>query len=97
MGPVSAQTPEEIWKMCFGPTSGRTISACTLIIGARDSYSARNVAIAYRNRGLGYRANGQSGRALVDFEESIRIDPTYVESYISRGNHQPRQRPYRPR
>ena len=84
--PAAAQTPQEIWKMCFGPTTARTIAACTTIIDARDAYPVREVAIAYRNRGLGYRAKGQNERALRDYDESIRTDPGYVESYISRGN-----------
>jgi len=42
--PGAAQTPQEIWKMCFGPTTARTIAACTTIIDARDAYPVREVA-----------------------------------------------------
>ena len=84
-GPAAAQSEEEIWKMCFGPTTDRTVWACTTIIDAKDT-TPRNLAIAYRNRGLGYRARREHDPAMADFEQSICTDPSYVESYISRGN-----------
>ena len=35
--PAGGQTPQETWKMCFGPTTARTIAACTTIIDARGA------------------------------------------------------------
>lgn len=84
IGPAAAQTIEETWNMCFGPTAERSVWACTTIIDTNDT-TTRNVAIAYRNRGLGYRARRENDPAMADFEQSIRTDPAY-ESYISRGN-----------
>ena len=43
--PAAAQSPDETWKLCFGPTTERTVWACTTIIDANDT-TAKNIAIA---------------------------------------------------
>jgi tetratricopeptide (TPR) repeat protein len=42
-------------------------------------------AVAYNNRGLAFKAAGQSPRAIEDFTQAISINPIYALAYNNRG------------
>ena len=54
-------------------------------LAGRQRKSAANRAVAYNNRGLAYQAKGDNDRALIDYNEAIRIDPKFPAAYFNRG------------
>jgi tetratricopeptide (TPR) repeat protein len=47
--------------------------------------TARPSAIPYRKRGEAYKAKGDLGRAIADYNKAIEIDPRDAISYRNRG------------
>jgi Tfp pilus assembly protein PilF len=62
----------------------RRIEGCTRWLEDKEE-SAANRAVAYNNRGLSYQAKGDNDRALIDYNEAIRIDPKFPAAYFNRG------------
>jgi len=50
------------------------IDGCTALIASSQGTAA--LAIAHNNRGNAYTANGDFDRAIPDFDQSIKLDPT---------------------
>jgi tetratricopeptide (TPR) repeat protein len=59
------------------------LAACTNLIKAGGA--ARVIAIAHYNRAKAYRRLGDSDRAIADFTNSIRINPSLFAAYNDRG------------
>ena len=51
------------------------IDGCTRTIGS-GKYQGKNLAWAYDNRGLAYKATGRKAEAIADFRKAQSIDPT---------------------
>ena len=43
------------------------------------------MAIAHNNRGNAYTAKGDYDRAIQDFDQSIKLNPTYAKPFNNRG------------
>jgi tetratricopeptide (TPR) repeat protein len=90
--PVPAQTAQQ-YALCFGRTGAAAesappeilISGCTAVIQSGNG-SGHSFAVAFSNRGLGYRRTFQFERAFEDFSQAITLDPTYTPAYYHRGN-----------
>lgn len=82
LGPALAS--EEDWADCKAEDPERSIAGCTRIISAAKEPS-QALAIAYNNRGVGYRSKGELLRAFADYTEALRLDPTYARAYYNRG------------
>ena len=74
-------------QLCNG--SDRTslaarIDGCTALI---DSGQATTTAltIAYNNRGNAYTVKGDLDRAILDFDQSIKLDPAFAKPFNNRG------------
>ena len=89
---VQAQTGQQ-GALCYGRTGTPAglespeilISGCTAVIQSGKG-SGHDLAVAYTNRGLGYRRTSQTEPAFEDFNQAIRLDPTYAPPYYHRGN-----------
>jgi tetratricopeptide (TPR) repeat protein len=81
-----------------GPASPPAPSGCTLANGALDERvaactrliragagSKRELSLAAAYRGNAYRAKGDTARALGDYNDAIRLDPTNAEAFNFRG------------
>jgi tetratricopeptide (TPR) repeat protein len=60
------------------------ISGCTALIDARQG-TTTTLAIAYNNRGNAYTAKSDYDRAIQDFDQSIKLNPTYIKPLNNRG------------
>ena len=65
-------------------TLDQRITACTHVIQDRTE-TAGNRAIAYVTRGVAYKDNKDFERAIADFDEAIKLDPSQVTAYNNRG------------
>src|ERR1700751_3451125 len=79
-----ADSADNDWSQCTGADAARALPACTRVI--RSAGSKEIAASAYYNRGIAYAANSEPDRAIADFNESIRLDPTDPDAFISRGS-----------
>jgi len=61
------------------------IRGCSAAIRSRQWFG-KNLANAYNNRGVAYNKLGQYGRAILDFDQAIRLDPGYAFAYNNRGS-----------
>lgn len=72
------------WQDCIADHPGRAIAACSRII-SESSEPPYQLAIAYNNRGLAYRASGEILRAFADYGEALRLNPTYARALYNRA------------
>lgn len=64
---------------------GLKISACTRILSSANPTSDLKV-LGHHHLGVGLLLQQNFDRAIVEFNEALRLDPTYVRSLNSRGN-----------
>jgi tetratricopeptide (TPR) repeat protein len=85
--PATAATVDQESR-CMGlgpnrPTMQQRIDTCTALIqSARESKARR---AAYVNRGVAYADSGELDRAIADYTEALKIDPTHLTAYRNRG------------
>lgn len=80
-------TPDllRVGRDCLNAKPLQAIVACTaLIVSGRIQRAA--LAEAYSRRGLAYYSLGQNARAIVDFDQVIKLKPNDVLAYVIRGD-----------
>jgi tetratricopeptide (TPR) repeat protein len=80
------QSPME-WIQCLGlkgPVVDTVIDGCTAVIQSGQE-PRENLATAFDNRGVAYKLKGQYDRALQDYEQAIRLNPSNANAYNNRG------------
>ena len=83
--PAAAQTYEQDRRSCVGaPDADLRVAGCTAVIQAGREAGAA-LGFAYNNRGLAYDDKGEYDRAIEDFDQAIRLDPTAAETFNNRG------------
>src|SRR2546427_528796 len=88
--PVAAAGPEltQEWRRCRGDevrSSEVAIQSCTAIIRSGREKGAR-LAAAYYSRATAHRVDGWYDRAIEDYDQAIRAQPTYALAFNNRGN-----------
>jgi tetratricopeptide (TPR) repeat protein len=81
-----AQSPVG-WIQCLGlegPAVDTVIDGCTAVIESGQN-SQEELATAFDNRGVAYRLKGEYDRALQDYEQAIRLNPSNANAYNNRG------------
>jgi tetratricopeptide (TPR) repeat protein len=69
---------------CGDPDPEISISVCTAAIQS-GRVKGRELAVAHTNRGAAFVALLDYDRALKDFEDAVRIDPTFARAFANRG------------
>jgi lipoprotein NlpI len=73
------------FRTCANASGDEAIAACTRGINS-GRYKTRDLAKLYDNRGVEWSAKRDRDRAIADYNESIRIDPTNALTYNNRGD-----------
>ncbi len=66
-----------------GATLEQTISGCTAVIDRRSD-TPQQVALAYSLRGGAIYYKGDPVRAIADYDEAIKLDPTFARGFNNR-------------
>jgi len=61
------------------------ISGCSKLISSKK-LNKQSTAMAYNNRGIGYKNKGNYERALTDYNMAIKLAPKFAKAYVNRGN-----------
>jgi tetratricopeptide (TPR) repeat protein len=70
---------------CIKLSDNLAVAGCSRAIDSHQ-YTGRSLARLYARRGGAHQAQGEINRAVADYNESMRIDPTYPAAYSNRGN-----------
>src|SRR3954462_9889537 len=75
------------WDWCHGKNDASPDligSGCTAVIqsGKED---AKELAVAFYNRGTAFRIKSEFDRAIADYDQAIRLDPKAYDPYVDRG------------
>ena len=60
------------------------ISGCSTVI-LSGTLSNSDLALAYNNRGSAYSDKGQHDRAIQDYDQAIKLNPSNARAYYNRG------------
>jgi tetratricopeptide (TPR) repeat protein len=71
--------------VCAKGTGDEKIAACTRSINS-GTWKGPNLAWAYTNRGIAYRAKGEPDRAIADYDKAIWLNPKFADAYNGRGS-----------
>jgi lipoprotein NlpI len=83
--PLNGQNTQKSYEqLCLDLSGDEAIAACTRAI---DSHTLpqKNQANAYYNRGYEYWRKDEYDRAIADYSEAIRLDPSLTEAYNNRA------------
>lgn len=83
--PGSAQTQAEARRMCTDADPEVSFRGCTAMIESGRE-SGNNLALAFFNRGNFHNRKAQYDQALQDYDQAIRLNPSYDRAYGNRGN-----------
>ncbi len=72
------------WDSCVKLSDDLAVAGCSRAIDSHQ-YTGRSLARLYARRGGAYQAQGDLEHAMSDFNESMRVDPTYPSAYGNRG------------
>jgi tetratricopeptide (TPR) repeat protein len=72
-------------ETCYKAEGDVAIAACTRRIKS-GQLSNSNLSIVYNNRGIEWKKKGDIERALADFNQAVRYDPTNPKSYFHRAD-----------
>src|SRR2546427_3211313 len=76
----------EDWAKCqdLRTNPALQLSACSSIIDSGKE-TRSNLALAFNNRGVAYSNQGDLARAIADYDQAIRLDPSQAIAFNNRG------------
>lgn len=85
VAPAAAQSSDPNVRTCEDKSGAEAIAGCTAAI-ASNKLSPKNLAVTLTNRGAEYVHLNSYARAIVDFNEAVRLDPKSEVAFLNRGN-----------
>src|SRR5690242_17752082 len=76
--------PADDNQICSQTSGDVAIAACTRAIKS-GRFKGNDLARLYVDRGSVYGAKGDTDKAIADFNEAIRLDPTFGPAYYNRA------------
>src|SRR5439155_1493870 len=84
VGSAHGQTREENVRRCNENDPDVSIAGCTALIQSGQETTSILAAV-FNNRGLAYKAKGDNDRAIQDYDQAIRLNPSFAEAFSNRG------------
>jgi tetratricopeptide (TPR) repeat protein len=81
---LAGQLAEENWIRCESHDPEQSIAGCSALIQAIQNPNTK-LADAFYNRGRAYASKHDYGRAIKDYDQAIRLNPTLGNAFYSRG------------
>ena len=84
---AQAQGYDQLEKWCYGDdaTDDQTIQGCSAVITSGRA-TGKRLFRAFYDRGLAFLNTNQFDRAIEDFGEAIKLDPTDADAFNNRGD-----------
>ena len=82
---LHGQTRDDNWNRCKGSDPDLSIAGCTAIIQSGQENNV-NLANAFYNRGITYGHKGEYDLAIQDFDQALRLNPSFAQALNNRGN-----------
>ena len=83
----TASAQSQRWDWCNGNNDALpdlVISGCTAVIQSGKE-GAKELAVAFHNRGNAFRIKLEYDRAIKDYDQAIKLDPKDNDLYVDRG------------
>jgi tetratricopeptide (TPR) repeat protein len=81
---ATGQSRQENLTECQSGDTDSRIAGCTALIQAGQD-TTKNLSVIYNNRGSAYNGKRDYDRAIQDYNEAIRLNPSYSYTYRERG------------
>src|SRR6266849_3198832 len=75
---------QENWSRCKSDDPDRKIGGCSAVIQSGQE-TGTNLANAFRGRGSAYAHKGDYDRAFQDYDQALRLNPSYANGFFGRG------------
>lgn len=94
-GSAQAQSIFQFQRVCSNDDTDESMQACTAIIEWGKPMSPKRLADAYVNRGNDYADRDMAEKAIADFTQAIKRDPTRDDAFAGRGIQYYKSRDYK--
>src|ERR1700733_2712070 len=74
---LRGQTQNEYWKQCASDDPERDLQACSALIQSGHE-TGMSLAKAFYDRGLAYAKKGDYDLAIQDYDQALRLNPTFA-------------------
>src|SRR5579863_4544332 len=81
----ASQTQSENWKQCTSDDPEQSLRACSALIQSGHEKGI-SLAKAFYDRGLAYVRKSDYDRAIQDYDQALRLNPTFADALYSRGS-----------
>lgn len=82
--PLAAQTPDDCYQATLKQDDREIIRICSAAL-EKGGLQGQTLSITLSNRGLGYLRNKEYDKSIIDFSESLLINPKNPYAFNSRG------------